>query len=396
MQKNLTLSLILCFLFAHMVSAQPGKLISQGFYYFDTESGLVSSGDSFTVAYNAQLLPNEYRNFKLDLNTGIWGEKFRSIDYQYDANGNLLRFTQQDGNDIDGWVNTWRYSYTYNANNQELTSKQEQWNGASWAVYNVSVNTYDANGLLLSSEGNSSRQQYTYTAENLLESVISQYKLGGNWVNNSKEEYVYLPNSSLVSTLSHSSWGGGAWAVTHRNAYQYDANGNNTEDLTDYFVQNQWVPGSLLAMEYDTENNLVYWIISNWEGADWKGSLRQFNTFDQNNNFTSARFEVLDSTGWQMASFGRLHYGALSGIHQAEMTSFEVFPNPATSSITLLGENLESAQIIDRQGRVISQVSLNQHEATNVPVSQLAPGLYFIQVRDQRGDSGVKPLMIQR
>lgn len=396
MQKILTLSLTFCFLVVHMLSAQPGKLISQGFYYFDSQTGAVISGDSFTVAYNPQLLPNEYRNFKLDLSTGFWGEKSRSTDYQYDANGNLLSFTQQNGNDLDGWVNTWRYSYTYNGDNQELTSKQEQWNGTSWGGESIVVNTYDANGLLLSSEGSSSRQSYVYTAENLLESVVSQYKLGGNWVNISKEEYTYPANSSLVSTLLNSSWAGGVWEVTHRDVFQYDANGNETEVLTDFFVQNQWVPGSLLAMEYDTENNLVYWIVSNWEGADWKGSLRQFNTFDQNNHFTSARFEVLDSTGWEMSSFGRLHYGALSGIHRAELTSFEVFPNPATSTATLLGEHLESAQIIDRQGRVVSQLTLNQQGATHIPVSQLAPGMYFIQVRNQMGDSGVKPLMIQR
>lgn len=396
MQKLLTLTLL--FLSGFMVtslSAQPGKLISQANYGFDTGSGMVLIGDSSTVAYNAQLLPNEYRNFKLTPGTGIWEEKFRSTDYQYDANGNLLRFTQQNGNDLDGWVNIWRNSYTYDANNHELTDTLERWESGNWVLSSFSESVYDANGSPISVTGLSDRRLYTYNVAGLLEKETWQNNTSGNWENTGQISYLYFPNSNLIQTQLSSYWISGTWNAWNRIQFQYDANGNNTEAVTEYVAQNQWVPERRTTMEYDAGDKLIYWISSARNGVNWVDDTRQFNTYDQNNNFTSARLEVLGSTGWEMSTFGRLHYGALSGINQAELTNFEVFPNPATSSITLLGENLESAQILDRQGRVVSQVSLNQHEATHVPVSQLAPGLYFIQVRDQLGGSGVKPVMIQ-
>lgn len=396
MQKFLTLSLTFCFLVVHMLSAQPGKLISRSFLSFDTGTGVQVSGDSITVSYNGQLQTDGNRNYSYDQTTSLWTLKSRSTDYQYDANGNSLSFTLQTGNDIAGWVNAWRYSNTYSIDNHNLTSKIEKWGGTDWVLNSLTEYTYDANGLLLSSISANSQRLYTYTVEGLLETETYQVKSGGNWVNSSQETYEYFPNSSLVKTQTSSDWIAGAWSASIRERYQYDANGNNIETETDYLDQNQWTPVSRLTYEYDAENNLVYWVLANWDGASWEDSGRQFNTYDSNNNFTSARFEILESTGWQMFTFGRLHYGALSGINQAELTNFEIFPNPASSSVTLQGENLESAQILDRQGRVVSQVSLNQHEVTHVPVSQLAPGLYFIQVMDQTGGSGAKPLMIQR
>ncbi|HLP95597.1 MAG TPA: T9SS type A sorting domain-containing protein [Saprospiraceae bacterium] len=396
MKKKITLSLTFCILVVHMLLAQSGKLISQGYYGFDTGSGMVLIGDSSTLAYNPQLLPNEYRNFKLNTGTGFWEEKSRSTDYQYDANGNLLRFTRQNGNDLDGWVNTWRNSYTYNANNHELTDTLERWESGNWVLSSFTESEYDTNGSLISATGLSDRRLYTYNAEGLLEIETWQNKTSGNWENAGQISYVYFPNSNLMQTQLSSYWISGTWNASNRIQFQYDVNGNNTEAVTEYMVQNQWMPARRTTMEYDAEDNLIYWVSSDWNGVNWVADTRQFNTYDQNNNFTSERLEVLDSTGWQIATYGRLHYSTLSGIHKAELTSFEVFPNPATSSVRLLGENLESAQIVDQQGRVISQVSLNQHEATNIPVSQLAPGLYYIQVRDHMGDSGVKPVMIQR
>jgi hypothetical protein len=377
------------------IYAQPGKLISQGYYVFNTETGDQVSGDSLTVSYNGQLLPDGYRNFKYDLITGFWALKSRSTDYQYDVNGNLLSHIRQNGNDTDGWINTWRYSSTYNANNQQLTYALEKWDGANWVPNSLSEYVYDANGLLISLGGPISQRLFTYNAEGLLETETLQYISNGIWVNSTKETYVYYPNSSLVETQLSSDWISGAWNVWNRKQFQYDANGNNVESVSEYLIQNQWTPGFRTTMEYDTENNMVYWVSGDWDGDSWEDDTRQFSTYDQNNNFTSARFELLDSTGWQMATFGRLHYGALSGVQQAELTNFVVFPNPAVSSITLQGENLESAQIIDRQGQLVNQITLNQHSETNIPVSHLAQGMYFIQVTHANGEKGIKPVFIR-
>ncbi len=391
MKNFFTLFLLLsCGSFMH---AQPGKLISRSFLTFDT-NGIQVSGDSITVSYNGQLQTDGNRNFRYDQVTSLWFLKSRSTDYQYDVIGNLLGFTLQIGNDIDGWVNTWRYSYTYNFDNQKLTNKVEKWGVSDWVLNSFTEYMYDANGLLLSSISANSQRQYSYSVEGLLQTETYQVNSGGNWVNSSQETYIYFPNSSLVETQISSNWTAGAWTASIRKHFQYDANGNTIESVTEYLNQSQWTPVSRIVNEYDAENNLIYWVSANWGGASWNDAMRQFNTYDSNNNFTSARLEVLESTGWQMATFGRLHYGALSGIHQAELTNFEVFPNPATSSVTLLGENLESAQLFDRLGRLVGNISLADTSGAMIPVAHLSPGTYFIQVTGENGVPGVKPLVI--
>jgi hypothetical protein len=393
MKNYFTLTIFFFILCCFGISAQPGKLISQAYYSFDTGTGAVVSADSFTVAYNNQLLPDLYRNFKWNV-SGAWELKGRSTDFQYDGNGNRISYTLQTGNDSAGWTNTWRYSNTYNANNQELSYKLEKWGGANWVLNSLSEKVYDANGLLISSGGDSYRRLYTYNAEALLETETSQYFTGGNWVNLEQITYTYYPSSTLLETQTYWSWAAGAWNISYREVFQYDANGNNTQELTESLVQNQWTPDFRLTLEYDAQNNLVYWIRSDWDGVAWKDDTRQFNTFDQNNNFTSGRLELLNGTSWEMATFGRLHYGALSSMERLVLVDFDIFPNPAVSSITLKGANLQSAQLFDRQGRLVGNVTMGQTSGAMIPVAHLSPGTYFIQVMDEKGAPGVKPLVI--
>ncbi|MCC7465786.1 MAG: hypothetical protein IT261_05930, partial [Saprospiraceae bacterium] len=233
MKNHLNPVLFFLFLCVSTLSAQPGKLISHAFYTFDTGTGALLSGDSITVGYNGQLLPDMYRNYKLSA-TGTWHVTSRSVFYEYDAGENLLGFTQQVGNDQDGWTNTWRYSNSYNANNQELSSKLEKWDGNGWILNSLNEKEYDAAGNLISSSGQSVRTLYTYNAEGLLESEITQYNIGNDWLNSAKEAYSYVAGTSHVDVQTTFYWAAGAWGGSARQTFQYDANGHNTQLLLEY------------------------------------------------------------------------------------------------------------------------------------------------------------------
>lgn len=394
MKNYFTLTIFFFILCCFGISAQPGKLISQAYYSFDTGTGAVVSADSFTVAYNNQLLPDLYRNFKWNV-SGAWELKGRSTDFQYDGNGNRISYTLQTGNDSAGWTNTWRYSNTYNANNQELSYKLEKWDGANWVLNSQSEKVYDANGLLISSGGDSYRRLYTYNDEALLETETSQYFTGGNWANLEQITYIYYPSSTLLETQTYWSWAAGTWNISYREVFQYDANGNNTQELTESLVQNQWTPDFRLTLEYDAQNNLVYWIRSDWDGVAWKDDTRQFNTFDQNNNFTSGRLELLNGTSWEMATFGRLHYGALSSMERPVQLQFDVFPNPASGVVTLHTDQLLKVALFDAQGRLVESRTPDIYLDHSIPVAHLAPGIYYLQVTSEDNNTQVKPLIIQ-
>jgi len=68
------------------------------------------------------------------------------------------------------------------------------------------------------------------------------------------------------------------------------------------------------------------------------------------------------------------------GINENPELNFGLFPNPATDLLTIsgnFGQNA-AAEVLDQAGRSVINVKLN--ELTNVDVSSLEPGVYFVKV----------------
>jgi hypothetical protein len=67
---------------------------------------------------------------------------------------------------------------------------------------------------------------------------------------------------------------------------------------------------------------------------------------------------------------------------EASGKTFEIYPNPATDLITLRGITQSQVVISDISGKIVEAASANQQV---VNVSQLAPGVYFIQANTAQG-----------
>lgn len=72
-------------------------------------------------------------------------------------------------------------------------------------------------------------------------------------------------------------------------------------------------------------------------------------------------------------------------INQLESPSIDIYPNPATTSITVASVEANSRyRLIDTQGKLI-QTGRLQDEQTTLDISQFANGLYFLQIEhDQK------------
>ena len=60
--------------------------------------------------------------------------------YTYDANGNMLTELEEEWQ-TNAWVNSWRYTYTYDANGNSITGKYERWQG-NWQPYTYYLPLY--------------------------------------------------------------------------------------------------------------------------------------------------------------------------------------------------------------------------------------------------------------
>lgn len=76
-----------------------------------------------------------------------------------------------------------------------------------------------------------------------------------------------------------------------------------------------------------------------------------------------------------------------SGIQNiANVQSFQVYPNPATTQVTVsVNENIQSVQIFDLQGRMVNQVANVNAMETNVNIENLSQGIYNIVATSNNG-----------
>ena len=73
---------------------------------------------------------------------------------------------------------------------------------------------------------------------------------------------------------------------------------------------------------------------------------------------------------------------AILSIDNTETNSFNVYPNPAFDFITLSGTNSSAVTIVDISGKIVQSVAMTQQR---IDVSDLAPGVYFVQANTSQG-----------
>ena len=66
------------------------------------------------------------------------------------------------------------------------------------------------------------------------------------------------------------------------------------------------------------------------------------------------------------------------GINNTEATAFSIYPNPATTNITVKGEG--SMEIVNTLGQVVVSEQVNGQ--ANINVANLESGLYFVRMND--------------
>lgn len=82
-----------------------------------------------------------------------------------------------------------------------------------------------------------------------------------------------------------------------------------------------------------------------------------------------------------------------TALHENELIDLHVYPNPASGSVCIKSSlDLNSAQLISLDGRLVKQV---QTDFNNINVEDVAPGVYFLQLQAQQGQSFQRKLIIE-
>ncbi len=194
-----------------------------------------------------------------------------TVEFEYDKKGNLL---SQTNNFSDGSKR--RNSYTRDKNNQITVLIEEDWNkDESKFVFNrKTLYTYDSLGDTTSIERisyengewvNSDKQATIYTAQgNILNTTFYTWdKDNQKYENRSKTENVYDGNGRVTESSSYW-WLGDEWNEDSKYTYEYDANGNKTQQKFYSYKQ----LNDVTTYSYDTNNRLTAMIISEYVGGN--------------------------------------------------------------------------------------------------------------------------------
>jgi len=87
-----------------------------------------------------------------------------------------------------------------------------------------------------------------------------------------------------------------------------------------------------------------------------------------------------------------INKNAVLGIRETQKSSFNVYPNPASETFRVKGENIESITILDASGKIV--LSIPEFKSESISVSELKNGIYFVRI--QSNDSIVTEKIIVR
>ncbi|MDL2227375.1 T9SS type A sorting domain-containing protein [Odoribacter sp. OttesenSCG-928-L07] len=78
------------------------------------------------------------------------------------------------------------------------------------------------------------------------------------------------------------------------------------------------------------------------------------------------------------------------GINNNNNIKINIYPNPATSHITIDGENIQTITVLDNVGRIINKYNSNGNKINIINTENLKSSLYFIKIEMQDGKTIVE------
>ena len=72
-----------------------------------------------------------------------------------------------------------------------------------------------------------------------------------------------------------------------------------------------------------------------------------------------------------------------------------VWPNPATTTVNIKGENLSAVYMYNVMGQLVLSLDVTDDEQYSVDVSNLTGGIYLMNVINQNGGSVLKKVVVQ-
>jgi hypothetical protein len=290
-----------------------------------------AKGDANDAENTCTLLNNfEYVNSAL--------VKERRRTNTFNTNNQLVSYIEEtwDGN---GWVNTYKYQYTYTPSGLQETSIQQEWQGNTWVNQYKSANQYNSAGLTLTDVlqtwtnnvwVNSTRSVYTFDGNNFetsysyeswvnsawnpsmkyttaynasgnIEEQLYQENFGSGLENREKTTYSYNASFKMIESLQQVWVLSSLWLNDSRYVYSYNGNGtmgSNTKYLWNSNT-NIWENDKKYSYSYDAAQNKIQETTEEWLNAAWVNMYQYVFAYNSANIRTYQKSATWINNAWR-------------------------------------------------------------------------------------------------
>ena len=310
-------------------------------------------------------------------NTFIWKD-----EYLYDSNDLLETYFAYEWDEmIMAYEPMEKNEFYYDADGNDTTTVEAYWDNGSmtWMLDRMEDKIFDMNGLLLESHGfywesgmslwfQADQTIFSYDGDDNLTEELFQYwdEFNSTWIDVFKVVSSYT--NGLVDTTTNLGWNGTDWEPYSRNTFEYDTDGDLDYNYIHEWDQGSasWVSETRIALDHDTNWAYEDLILPNTLNDDEEGLMmfsHQLIDYSLESFIVAAWIALMDvEIFWSQVELNETEELASTGI--------KVYPNPVVDELSIEMDdaanryqlniyNITGSLVDSREVSGVDRVSLN-------------------------------------
>lgn len=273
----------------------------------------------------------------------------RDVDLMYDDTLLLSYINQtREGN---AWVNSYKRTYTYDADGRPLTHAYSPWNGSTFGDYSLIRWKYDENGnntLYLQQIMNDSSWSTVESHERLFgenDELLEEVTVG--YGSTLKSIYSYR-NDMLKDTMFVYSMVDSAWVKDYIIVYKYDDNGNGVEEAVMNWTDDDLSPAVLTTRDFNETDMLVREVTGYYFDTVLRYDTSDTLWYDSQDRLLGQLRKIWNEDSWENSHIVEFTYNSDGHVttSQSRLWNFSDWITDYINTITYREGNVESSKWI--------------------------------------------------
>jgi hypothetical protein len=353
------------------MSTLPVMADSVRFWSKDSATGPLVLDELTTAAFNTNKKLTSSGDYYFDMGMPDGADVYY---HSYDAQGRLTTITGlYDGG--SGLDSSNKIVFYYNAQGQHYRDSVYEYDNGQWKTAGVINYAFDAAGnitnvtidvMILSTWTTVAKYDNTFYSNNKLQISTEYYFSGVSLLPGTKDSFGYANNSVFATFQEEYAINNGLWEPQFRSTKHLNA---------------QSLPDTILFEVYNNNN--------------WMAAQRDVYTYTSYGNPQEKHVYNANGTTWDLSIIRHFYYEIYNDPNNvqdlAEQERMNVYPNPVSNELNISWANGSgkkvSLELINATGqRTFTKSVTWKEDHETISVQQLAPGMYWLAVKDEAGN----------